>query len=180
MATILCESQAKSSKKHIGIDSAAYVTDSLFRGLHDLSAPMSGIVLLAYGWHYIWRKRFKNKTLPDFQLNLFLQAKRPYAGTRPRGKTKKEGIVGDYWKFTATPHHQVALERMEEALHGKAIVCYASPALHTQAALYERTESQNIVPASSFPPVSVLAGPDMVRGITTRQVYLELQTQSFS
>ena len=95
-------------------------------------------------------------------------------------RLRRQALLGDYWKFPVTPHHQVALERMEEALHGKAIVCYASPALHTQAALYERTESQNIVPASSFPPVSVLAGPDMVRGITTRQVYLELQTQSLS
>lgn len=145
-------------EKHIGIDRAAYVTDSYFWGLHGLPAPMSGIVLLDYEWHYIWKKRLKNKALPDFQLNLFLQAKRPHAGTRPIGKIKKGGIVGDYWKFQITSHQQVALERMEEALHGKAIVCYASPAFHTQAALYEHTRNQSIVPASSFPPASVLKG----------------------
>lgn len=145
-------------EKHIGIDRAAYVTDPYFWGLHGLSVPVSGAVLLDYDWHYIWKKRLKDKILPDFQLNLFLQAKRPHAGTRPRGKIKKAGISGDYWKFEITPHQQIALEKMEETLNGKAIVCYAAPAFHTQAALYDHTKNQSIVPASSFPPASTLTG----------------------
>lgn len=145
-------------EKHIGIDRAAYVTDPYFWGLHGLSVPMSGVVLLDYDWHYIWKKRLKNKILPDFQLNLFLQAKRPHAGTRPRGKIKNAGIAGDYWKFEITPHQQIALENMEKTLNGKAIVCYAAPAFHTQAALYDHTKNQSIVPASSFPPASALTG----------------------
>lgn len=145
-------------EKHIGIDRAAYVTDPYFWGLHGLGAPMSGVVLLDYDWYYIWKKRLKNKILPDFKLNLFLQAKRPHAGTRPRGKVKKAGIVGDYWKFEITPHQQIALEQMEKTLNGKSIVCYAAPAFHTQAALYEHTKNQSIVPSSSFPPASALAG----------------------
>ncbi len=145
-------------EKHIGIDRAAYVTDPYFWDLHDLSAPMSGVILRDYDWHYIWEKRLKNKILPDFKLNLFLQAKRPHAGTRPRGKVKKAGIVGDYWKFEITRHQQVALEQMEKTLNGNAIVCYAAPAFHTQAALYEHTKNQSIVPSSSFPPASALTG----------------------
>jgi hypothetical protein len=73
-------------EKHIGIDRAAYVTDPYFWGLHGLIAPMNGVILLDYDWHYIWKNRLKNKILPDFKLNLFLQAKRPHAGTRPRGR----------------------------------------------------------------------------------------------
>lgn len=130
-------------EKHIGIDRAAYVTDPYFWDLHDLSAPMSGVILRDYDWHYIWKKRLKNKILPDFKLNLFLQAKRPHAGTRPRGKVKKAGIVGDYWKFEITRHQQVALEQMKKTLNGNAIVCYAAPAFHTQAALYEHTKNQS-------------------------------------
>lgn len=145
-------------EKHIGIDRAAYVTEPYFWGLHGLATPMSGVVLLDYDWHYIWKKRLKHKILPDFQLNLFLQAKRPHAGTRPRGKVKKAGIDGDYWKFEITTHQQVALERMEKTLNFKSIVCYAAPAFHTQAALYEHTKNQSIVPASSFPPASALTG----------------------
>lgn len=145
-------------EKHIGIDRAAYITDPYFWGLHGLVAPMSGVVLLDYDWHYIWKKRLKNKILPDFKLNLFLQVKRPHAGNRPRGKVKKAGIVGDYWKFEITPHQQVALEQLEKTLNGKSIVCYAAPAFHTQAALYEHTRNQSIVPSSSFPPASALTG----------------------
>lgn len=145
-------------EKHIGIDRAAYVTDPYFWGLYGTTGPMNGIVLLDHDWDYIWKKRLKSKVLPDFNLNLFLQAKRPHAGTRPRGKIKKEGIGGDYWKFAITPHQQVALQRMEANLNSNAIVCYASPAFHTQAALYGHTKNQSIVPSSSFPPVSALTG----------------------
>jgi hypothetical protein len=145
-------------EKHIGIDRAAYVTDPYFWGLHGLASPMSGVVLLDYDWHYIWKERLKDKILPDFTLNLFLQAKRPHSGTRPRGKVKKAGLTGDYWKFEITPHQQVALERMAANLNGNAVVCYAAPAFHTQAALYEHTKNQSIVPSSSFPPASALAG----------------------
>ena len=119
---------------------------------------MPGAVLLDYDWNYIWKRRLKNKTMPDFQLNLFLQAKRPHAGTRPRGKVRKSGIVSDYWKFDITPHQQVALERVSKQLASRALICYAAPAFHTQAALYEHTKNQSIVPFSSFPPVHELSG----------------------
>jgi hypothetical protein len=145
-------------EKHIGIDRAAYVTDPVFWGMHGHGMPMHGVVLLDYDWNYIWKARLKNKTLPDFQLNLFLQAKRPSAGTRPRGKVKRAGLISDYWKFDVTHHQQIALEKMSTALSAKALVCYASPAFHTQAALYEHTKNQSIVSASTFPPVDKLAG----------------------
>jgi hypothetical protein len=145
-------------EKHIGIDRAAYVTDPFFWGLHGGGSPMSGVILVDYDWNYIWKERLKKKSLPDFQLNLFLQAKRPQAGTRPRGKVKKAGITSDYWKFEVTPHQQFALERMAENLNSKAVVCYAAPAFHTQAALYEHTKNQSIVQSSSFPPVLALKG----------------------
>jgi hypothetical protein len=118
----------------------------------------------------------------------------------PRGEVKKAGIVGDYWKFEITPHQQVALEQMEKTLNGKAIVCYAAPAFHTQAALYEHTKNQSVVPSSSFPPASALTGhgawyydngglwgvanPDFVRKefepLQTRIINLMERTQSRS
>jgi hypothetical protein len=145
-------------EEHIGIDRASFVTNLAFWGLHGHTAPMNGVVLIDYDWSYIWKKRLKNKALPDFQLNLFLQAKRPEAGKRPRGKIKKGGILKDYWKFEITPHQQTALERMSSVLSPNALVCYAAPAFHTQAALYEHTKNQSIVSASTFPPVDKLSG----------------------
>ncbi|MRT00671.1 hypothetical protein GJQ57_18670 [Ralstonia pickettii] len=145
-------------EKHIGIDRAAYVTDPYFWGLHGRMGPMGGAILVDYNWDYIWKNRIKYKVLPDFQLNLFLQAKRPHAGTRPRGRVREEGITSHYWKFDITKHQQVALENVSRNLDGKALVCYAAPAFHTQAELYTHTKDQSIVPNSTFPLVSELAG----------------------
>jgi hypothetical protein len=89
---------------------------------------------------------------------------------------------------------------MEKTLNGKAIVCYAAPAFHTQAALYEHTKNQSVVPSSSFPPASALTGhgawyydngglwgvanPDFVRKefepLQTRIINLMERTQSRS
>jgi len=143
-------------EKHIGIDRASYITHPYFWELHKSNYPMTGVILNNYNWDYIWDKRKKTKILPDFNLNLFLQAKRPHSGTRPAKKLKDKGIIGDYWKFSVTPHQQIALEKMEQALHGKAIVCYAAPAFHTQSDLYSHTRNQTIVQNSTFPPVGDL------------------------
>jgi hypothetical protein len=145
-------------EKHIGIDRAAFVTDPSFWGIHGRTTPMPGLFLLDFEWNSMWKARLKGKALPDFELNLFLQAKRSYAGTRPNGKLRKAGITNDYWKFEVTPHQQDSLQQLSKALSGKALVCYASPAFHTQAALYEHTKNQSIVSASTFPPACNLAG----------------------
>lgn len=145
-------------EKHIGIDRAAFVTDRSFWALHGRTSPLGGVVLLDYDWDYIWRSRIRQKALPDFSLNLFLQAKRPQSGTRPRIALRRAGLAYNYWKFEVTPHQQVALEKMSHALSSKAVVCYAAPAFHTQAALYEHTKHQSIVSATTFPSCATLIG----------------------
>ena len=145
-------------EKHIGMARASYATNPLFWGIHGLPAPLGDALMLDYEWYYIWKKRINNKALPDFTRNLFMQAKRPSAGAKPRGKLKKEGISGEYWKFEITPHQQKALERMSSSLGNEAIVCYAAPAFHTQSALYTHTANRSLVQSSTFPLVSDLKG----------------------
>jgi hypothetical protein len=145
-------------EKHMGIDRASYVTNLRFWGLHHRHAPLPGVMLPDYDLKYIWTRRRKRKSLPDFHLNLFLQAKRPSAGTRPRGELRKTGIIGDYWKFSITPHQQAALERLDSTIRDRALVCYAAPAFHTQSALYENTRNLTMVQNTSFPrPASLTA-----------------------
>ncbi|WPD00517.1 hypothetical protein [Proteus terrae] len=143
-------------EKHIGIDRASYISHPYFWKLYGRYTPLNGVILTDYDWDYIWEGRKKMKILPNFNLNLFLQAKRPYSGTRPAQILKDKGIVGDYWKFSITPHQQIALEKMAQVLNKKAIVSYAAPAFHTQGDLYNHTENQTIVQNSTFPPVEVL------------------------
>jgi hypothetical protein len=145
-------------EKHIGMERAAYVTNPLFWGIHGLPAPLGEGVSLDYEWYYVWKKRVLAKSLPDFSHNLFIQAKRPLAGAKPRGRVKKEGISGDYWKFEISPHQQQVLERLGSSLGDTAIVCYAAPAFHTQWELYNHTTNASMVQNSSFPLVSELAG----------------------
>ena len=60
-------------EKHIGIDRAPFITDPYFWRLYGFTIPMSGVIMANYDWQYIWNIRLKDKLLPDFQLNLFLQ-----------------------------------------------------------------------------------------------------------
>lgn len=145
-------------EKHIGIDWAGYVTNPYFWRVHKINPTPIGVLLHQLRLTYLKRTRNKIKVLPNFKLNLFIQAKRPYAGTRPRGGIKRNGISGAFWKFDITPHQQKALERFANQLNKDALVCYAAPAFHTQASLYGHIVKKTIVQNSSFPPVSKLSG----------------------
>lgn len=145
-------------EKHIGIDRSAYVTDPIFWQMQSFNDPMPGVLLPSYEWDYIWKTRMAKKVLPDFQLNLFTQAKRPFSGTRPRKILKEKGISNSYWKFEIKRHQQLALERMSNNISSQALVCYASPAFHTQGALYTHTRNMSVVQSSTFPPVNLLTG----------------------
>lgn len=143
-------------EKHIGIDRAALCTNEYLWGLHGYGAPLNGILMHRRQWGFIWAKRKKKKQLPNFQLNLFLQAKRPYSLSTGNKNLKDKGIKGACWKFVITEHQQEALEKLEIKLQGDALVCYASPAFHKQSDLYKHTTSKTIVENSTFPSISDL------------------------
>lgn len=143
-------------EKHIGIDRAAFCTNDYLWELHGYDTPINGILMHRHRWGFIWSERKKKKELPNFALNLFIQAKRPYVLSSGNKNLKKNGIRGGCWKFEITVHQQVALEKLEKKLKGKALVCYASPAFHKQSDLYKHTTSKSIVENSTFPSISAL------------------------
>ena len=143
-------------EKHIGIDRAALCTNAYFWRLHGFNNPPFGIWMHKSSWDFIWQERKKEKLLPNFQLNLFLQAKRPYVLSRGSKKLKEAGIKSSCWKFGITDHQQKALEKLEHKMGDEALVCYASPAFHKQSDLYKHTISRTIVENSTFPLVSKL------------------------
>lgn len=62
---------------YIGIDYAGNIFSNEFWSRFGGYAP-KGVILNDYNMGYIWRKMVKKRMLPNFQLNLFIQAKRPY------------------------------------------------------------------------------------------------------
>jgi hypothetical protein len=71
---------------------------------------------------------------------------------------KLKTISAPLWSFRVTPHQQMRLQRMSEALEGRAHVAYASPAFHTYTDLFRHTQRRTMVQNSSFPSVETLKG----------------------
>lgn len=145
-------------EKHIGIDHALFTTHAFLHSLHGHNAPLDGVILSRYNWDYIWAVRRSKKRLPSFRLNVFIQAKRPQYGRYAPKALKAEGLRSPYWRFEITPHQQLALEKLQERLKNRAIVCYACPVFHKEAILHKWTVEPRIVENSTFPDVAKLSG----------------------
>lgn len=145
-------------EKHIGIDRASWCANLHLLSLHGHACAPKGVALPYYDWDYIWSARKKKKRLPSFRLNLFVQAKRPLYGRYAPKVLKDLGLVSPYWRFEITPHQQIALEKLDVNLKGRAIVCYACPAFHREATLHKWTVEPQMVENSTFPAVRKLTG----------------------
>jgi len=144
-------------EKTIGVDRASLCIHDYLWKLHGFNAPLGGSVLRTRNFHYIWSNTKPKKLLPDFHLNLFIQAKRSEYSSRSKSKLRPH-INGAHWFFKITPHQQASLELLEKEMDGDALVVYAAPVFHKQQDLYNHTSNQTIVPNSTFPKVSILSG----------------------
>lgn len=143
---------------HVGFDYAALCMDSRIWDIHDIEAPFAGVLLddLRILWHM--RRARNPRPLPNFELNLFLQAKRPEHIKRVASKLRQRGIQGPYWRFNIEHIQQQLLDFLASQMHGKGLVCYASPAFHRLSQLYSHITSGTMVENSTFPDASVLSG----------------------
>lgn len=143
---------------HVGFDYAALCMDSRIWDIHDIEAPFAGVLLddLRMRWHI--RRARNPRPLPNFELNLFLQAKRPEYIKRVASKLRQRGINGPYWRFNIESMQQQLLDSLAGQMQGKGLVCYASPAFHRLSQLYSHITSGTIVENSTFPDASVLSG----------------------
>lgn len=143
---------------HVGFDYAALCMDSRIWDIHDIEVPFSGVLLdeLRFLWHI--RRARNPRSLPNFELNLFLQAKRPEYIKRVSSKLRQRGINGPYWRFNIETIQQKLLDSLAGQMQGKGLVCYASPAFHRLSQLYSHITSGTIVENSTFPDAPILAG----------------------
>ena len=66
-----------------GLDAIMHANDILFWKMFGIKNIPIGTILNDYNWGFIWRRLNKKRPLPDFKVNLLIQAKTPryYLGT---------------------------------------------------------------------------------------------------
>lgn len=141
---------------HIGIDRAMFVESP--RVWRTLGRAMArGVFMNRYDWRSIWRRR-PRRELPNFRLNLFIQAKRPSVFRRVPRHVRKAGLTGPGWCFNLDVHQQQALERVAARFTDRAAIVYAAPAFHTVVQLFAHTRNVTVVENSTFPDAVRLQG----------------------
>lgn len=145
---------------HVGFDHALFTMHPHFWRLQGFAAPPSGVILGAYPPHHWWKDRQLKRPLPDFSLNLFIQAKRPLVGSRTTKALKSMGIAGPYWKFIVSKNQQLVLESLAKSTLGDALVCYACAAFDRVSELWAHSRAGSIVAASTFPAANSLHNHD--------------------
>jgi len=142
---------------HIGIDRAMLLQNPAVWKVFGYDRALPGVLLETYDWNFIWRRR-QRRPLPDFKLNLFVQAKRCYFYNRRPGHLKGAALHSPCWRFNIEEVQQEAFERVEDKIRDRALLCYAAPVFHRLTQLYAHTRSCTIVQNSTFPSVGVLSG----------------------
>ncbi|MBS0505221.1 MAG: hypothetical protein JSS55_15790 [Proteobacteria bacterium] len=98
-----------------------------------------------------------NDRLPQFNLNLFVQYKRPERMTRS-SSSEWQSWNAPYYRYATEYHQQKLLEKITAASNGRAAVVYASPAFWTNAELFAHAEAGTIVTNSNIADIALLTG----------------------
>lgn len=141
---------------HVGFDHSLFTSHPYFWKLQGFAVPPLGVMLGAHPAEHWWHERRFHRPLPDFALNLFIQAKRPLVGSRATKALKAVGLKGPYWKFLISQEQQLVLESLATSTKGNALVCYACPAFDRVTELYAHSRAGSIVQTSTFPTVALL------------------------
>jgi hypothetical protein len=154
--TSLVWSPGQVFEQHIGIDRAMFLDDPDIWEILG-SRPRRGVLLEDYRWRFIWQRR-RRRPLPNFKLNLFIQAKRCFFHKSKPRNLKTNALNSPCWRFDITAHQQEALEKVAAKISRRAVVCYAAPAFHRFSELYAHTAARTINQNSTFPTVEKLSG----------------------
>lgn len=140
-------------EKHIGIDFSGNINSREFWNRFGGHKP-KGVVLKDYKMGYVLKKVKKGNILPNFKMNLFIQAKRPYihSGVRSSIYSTK------HYSFNINVKQQKILEKLDHKLKHRALLVYAAPVFGTYKELYQYTHDVTIISHTSFPKVSNLSG----------------------
>lgn len=139
---------------YIGFDYSGNINTYEFWKRFGGAVP-KGVVLDDYNMGYIWRKMKRKRMLPDFSMNLFIQAKRPYIHS---GTFSRSIYDTKHYSFEINQRQQRILERLGQKLHHRALLVYAAPVFGTYEELYRYTREGNMIDNTSFPKIDTLSG----------------------
>lgn len=144
-------------EEYIGVDRAIFLRDPVLWRHFGPYRNMPGAFLHRYDWEFIWRRR-RRRRLPNFRLNLFLQAKRCYYHSHPPRHVRALMPRGRCWHFDMDLVQQDALVKVAERIGDRGVVAYAGPAFHRISELNAHTLRGSIVAHSTFPLVRNVIG----------------------
>lgn len=142
---------------YFGIDAGLLVSNSNFWRMMGFSTPPIGVSLPSLPWNGLWRAVGFVRRLPAFDLNLFLQVKRPFVVSKPRGKFANL-FPPPFWRFELTGHQQRALQSLAGKIGNNGLVSYGCAAFDTLQDLFIHIPAGQVVANSTFVKASALAG----------------------
>ena len=137
-------------EKVLGIDFLVMARNPKFWSFIGYPNSPPGVVLDDYSWQHIWRRRKRIRKLPNYSLNLFIQAKRPSYIQRNSKKYTQIGVGAPHWFFNTKVHQQKALEIVARKTRHKALMMYACPAFTGVDELYRHTDQGSMVENTTF------------------------------
>lgn len=141
----------------LGFDRGVQLADAAVWQILGHGRAPRGVVLSHHELPW-WRVPEPRRSLPDFRLNLFLQAKRSNLCSRiPR---PLRGLIASRpcFSFRLGEQQHEKLVRLATHLGRRAHVAYAAPAFTQFSDLRTHTRMRSIVSNSTFPSASALAG----------------------
>lgn len=139
-------------EKYIGFDYSGDIRSHDFWKRFGVDMP-NGVVLDHCNLDFLWDKKSNIRPLPNFNLNLFIQAKRPYVYT---GRRKDSVYKYKHYSFKINMKQQKILEQLNAKLNKEALMVYAAPAFGTRNELYSHIKDRDIISYTSFPKVDSL------------------------
>ena len=143
---------------NFGVDAALQATRRDFWRIVGFPHIPSGVVLDHYNFGYVWRRLGRNRPLPTFKLNLFLQAKRPDGMQYRPAELRSHGLQSPYWRFETKTHQQDLLFKLKKKLSNRAFVAYGCAAFHHYNDLFAHITNGTLVENSTFVKVERLKG----------------------
>ncbi|TGM41708.1 hypothetical protein EHQ92_18085 [Leptospira biflexa] len=142
----------------VGIDRGIFLEEALLWPFFNNQVALKGLQLSRYKTNPFFRSIKKNHQmeLPNFKLNLFIQAKRPSYSTKPTKKLRNLGLTKKYWSIYIKDEQQEILSEFSKMIGSKGHVCYATPVFDTKKELFNHTKKETIIENSNFPPVESL------------------------
>ncbi|MCB0538566.1 MAG: hypothetical protein KDE33_13680 [Bacteroidetes bacterium] len=135
---------------NFGIDAALEVHRQDFWDMVGYPFPLEGVVLSDFKFGYVWRRLNRQRPLPTFKLNLFIQTKRPEILKNRPSNLKALGLGSPYWRFEIKNHQQTLLHQLKLKLNRRAFVAYACAAFGKHSELYHHTQNKTLVENSTF------------------------------